>query len=76
MLFDSTKINLGKITVHNADEASSFSIGNTLKVTRYVNAKKNQAFGQQFADQCISAGSFYKNIDNDYLDAFSTKSDK
>ncbi|AEN89522.1 MULTISPECIES: hypothetical protein [Priestia] len=76
MLFDSTKINLGKLNVHNVDEASSISIGNTLKVTRYVTAKKNQAFGQQLADQCFSAGSAQKTADNDYVDAFATKNDK
>ncbi|MEQ7804582.1 hypothetical protein C2I27_18710 [Priestia megaterium] len=76
MLFDSTKINLGNLNVHNVDEASSISIGNTLKVTRYVTAKKNQAFGQQLADQCFSAGSAYKTVDNDYVDAFATKNDK
>ncbi|GAB1764411.1 hypothetical protein [Priestia megaterium] len=76
MLFDSTKINLGKLNVHNVDEASSISIGSTLKVTRYVTAKKNQAFGQQLADQCFSAGSAYKTVDNDYVDAFATKNDK
>ncbi|MBU8852637.1 hypothetical protein BGM24_11690 [Bacillus sp. FJAT-26377] len=76
MLFDSTKINLGNLNVHNVDEASSISIGNTLKVTRYVTAKKNQAFGQQLADQCFPAGSAYKTVDNDYVDAFATKNDK
>jgi hypothetical protein len=40
MLFDSTKINLGKLNVRSAEQASSISIGNTLKVTRYVTAKK------------------------------------
>ncbi|KJL05164.1 hypothetical protein ACFW1J_04040 [Priestia aryabhattai] len=76
MLFDSTKINLGKLNVRSADQASNISIGNTLKVTRYVTAKKNQAFGQQLADQCFSAGSAYKTVDNDYVDAFATKNDK
>ncbi|NGY86520.1 hypothetical protein F6Y05_16410 [Bacillus megaterium] len=76
MLFDSTKINLGKLNVRSADQASSISIGNTLKVTRYVTAKKNQAFGQRLADQCFSAESAYKTVDNDYVDAFATKNDK
>ncbi len=31
MLFDSTKINLGKLNVRSADQASSISIGNTIK---------------------------------------------
>jgi len=31
---------------------------------------------QQHADQCFTAGSAYKTVDNDYVDAFATKNDK
>jgi hypothetical protein len=46
-------VNLGELKLNNADHSSSISLGSTIQIGRNVTAKKNQAFGQQMADNTI-----------------------
>jgi hypothetical protein len=76
MRFVPININLGDLKFNNADHSSAISLGSTVQIGRNVKAKKNQAFGQQIADNTIQVAPFSKTLDNDLSDVFSIKKTK
>ncbi|MED1205745.1 hypothetical protein [Heyndrickxia acidicola] len=66
-------IHLGDLKLNSADHSSAISIGTTIQIGRNVTARKNQAFGQQLADNTIQVNPYAKTIDNDLSDFFSVK---
>ncbi len=73
MFFLPTKVNITEIKLNNIDHGSSISLSSTLKQNRNVSAKKNQGFGQQFADGCLKIYTTSAILDHDVEDSNSQK---
>ncbi|WP_338448201.1 hypothetical protein R4Z09_18395 [Niallia oryzisoli] len=73
MSFMPIKINIKDIKLNNIDHLSAVSFGATIKTNRNVSAKKNQGFGQQFADGSIRIDTASSVLDNETLDSYSQK---
>ncbi|MCM3588304.1 hypothetical protein M3182_21605 [Mesobacillus maritimus] len=73
MFFLPTNINIADIKLNNLDHGSSLSLSSTLKQNRNVAAKKNQAFGQQFGDECLRIYTKGTTFDDDVEDANAQK---
>lgn len=73
MSFMPIKINIKDIKLNNIDHLGALSFGTTIKKNRNVSAKKNQGFGQQFADGTIRMDTTSSVLDNETLDSYSQK---
>ena len=73
MFFLPTKVNITEIKLNNIDHGSSISLSSTFKKNRNVSAKKNQGFGQQFADGCLKIHTASAILDHDVEDSNSQK---
>jgi hypothetical protein len=73
MFFLPTNVNIKGMKLNNVDHLSSVSFHSTIKQNRNVSAKKNQGFGQQFADGTIRAFTVTSIIDNDSQDSITEK---
>ena len=73
MFFLPTKVNITSIKLNNVDHLSSVSFSSTIKKNRNVSAKKNQGFGQQFADGSLRIFSTTSTMDDDIKDSCSQK---
>lgn len=67
------QLNISCVNIISMDQSSSVSVGSTVKIGRYVSAKKNQSFGQQVGCGCILP--HFKGIlsDGDMLDSAAEK---
>ncbi|WP_139194353.1 hypothetical protein [Bacillus sp. MUM 13] len=67
------QLNISCVNIISMDQSSSVSVGSTVKIGRYVSAKKNQSFGQQGGFGCMLT--HFKGIlsDSDMLDAAAEK---
>ena len=74
MSFMPIKVNIGDIKLNNIDHLSAVSLGSTSKKNRNVSAKKNQGFGQDFADGSIRIDTSSSILDNEIHDSNSEKS--
>lgn len=73
MFFLPTTVNIKVMKLNNVDHLSVVSFGTTIKQNRNVNAKKNQGFGQQLADDTLRAFTVSSTIDNEAQDLMSQK---
>lgn len=73
MFFLPTNINIQNIKLNNVDHLSAVSFSSTVKQNRNVSAKKNQGFGQQFADGVKRVSSVTYVMDDEALDSISIK---
>lgn len=73
MFFLPTNINIQNIKLNNSDHLSSVSLSSTVKQNRNISAKKNQGFGQQFADGVKRVSSITYVMDDEMLDSISIK---
>ena len=73
LMFEITNINLEHIKINSSDHGSAISFGSTVMIGKRVNAKKNQAFGQNIADSIIHITPVGITIDEDLEDTFSSK---
>ncbi|GIP40193.1 hypothetical protein J31TS4_34730 [Paenibacillus sp. J31TS4] len=66
--FQPTQINIGGMTIRNADQNSTISLGSVWAVSRKVTAKKSQGFGQQLADRTVRLFPIAMTLDDDLVD--------
>jgi hypothetical protein len=74
VFFIPTKVNIGSLKINSPDHIGSVSFGSNLLVGINVAGKKNQGFGQQFADCSLSAIPIQIILDNEIIDSTSMKS--
>jgi len=74
VFFIPTKVNIGSLKINSPDHLSSVSFGSNLLIGINVSGKKNQGFGQQFADCSLSAIPIQIILDNEIMDSSSQKS--
>lgn len=73
MFFIPTKVNIGSLKVNSPDHIGSVSFGSNFFVGNNVTGKKNQGYGQQFADCSFSAIPVQIILDNEMIDSSSIK---
>lgn len=73
MFFLPTTVNIKVMKLNNVDHLSVVSFGTTINQNRNVNAKKNQGFGQQLADDTLRAFTISSTTDNEAQDLMSQK---
>ncbi len=73
MFFLPTNINIQNIKLNNVDHLSTVSFSSTVKQNRSVSAKKNQGFGQQFADGVKRVSSVTYVMDDETVDSIRIK---
>jgi hypothetical protein len=74
VFFIPTRVNIGSLKINSPDHHGSVSFGSNLLVGVNVNGKKNQGYGQQFADCSLSAIPVQIILDNEIIDNPSQKS--
>ncbi|MBW5444937.1 hypothetical protein GE107_02510 [Cohnella sp. CFH 77786] len=72
-MFVPAEVRIGSIKINNVGHQSGVSFGTTVKTNRNVNAKKNQGFGQQFADGVLRCATVHMVLDDDLADAVRAK---
>ena len=73
MFFIPTKLNIGDVKVNTPDNRSTINFGSTMQVNIHVAGKKNQAYGQQFADISSTLIPLGIVLDDDWIDFPSIK---
>jgi hypothetical protein len=73
MFFLPTNITINAMKLNNVDHLGIVSLSSTTIQNRNVSAKKNQGFGQQFADGVVRAFNVSSTIDHEILDGNSQK---
>ncbi|MFK9093677.1 hypothetical protein [Bacillus salipaludis] len=73
MFFIPTNVNIGNMKINSPDHKSAVSVGPTLLKGINVAGKKNQGFGQQFADFSITAVPIHIIFDDEIIDIPSIK---
>ena len=74
VFFIPTKVNIGSLKINSPDHIGSVSFGSNLLVAINVIGKKNQGYGQQFADCSLSTIPVQIILDNEVIDSTSKKS--
>jgi len=72
-MFLPTSIQIGSMVLNNCDHAGAVSFGVNEKLNRNVSAKKNQGYGQQFADLTLRLATIQLVLDDERIDTFSSK---
>ncbi|CAM3824409.1 hypothetical protein COLU111180_09635 [Cohnella lubricantis] len=75
-MFVPASIQIGSIELNNCDHAGAVSFGVNHKLNRNVRAKKNQGFGQQFADQTLRFAAIQLLLDEESSDSIRSKADR